>query len=131
MFWAINYSWRYIESCRRRIQSQLRNFREIEHPDIEFEVEFCRNLVVMLEASFQHRSRRREGTDGNVLNEVRMLSDSILANSAILEVDKTIEYDPDATVLGLPIGSEICPSVADFERISQAFFEEIVTRYAA
>lgn len=131
MVWSIHYSRNYIDNSRRRIQSQLRVFQGLNNPSREFEIEYFRNLVVMLQASFQHRSRQFEGSDGNPLNEVRMLSESILANSSILEIDKTIEYEPSHSVLGLPIGSDICPSEAEFERLSEAFFEELTRRYAA
>jgi hypothetical protein len=42
-----------------------------------------------------------EGKDGNPLNEVRVLCNSILENKSVLRANKTIKLKPDASVLKL------------------------------
>jgi hypothetical protein len=45
--------------------------------------------------------------DGNPLNEVRMLCDSILRNGGVLAADKTIKFNPAQSVLKLRVGDPI------------------------
>jgi hypothetical protein len=86
---------------------------------------------VVLENSFTHRSRTLEGKDGNPLNEVRMLCNSILQSHGVLAMDKTINYNPAKTILQIPIGQEILLTEADFISLSQAFFAEIENKFLA
>ena len=48
-----------------------------------------------------------EGKDGNPLNEVRMMGNSILQNHGVLSADKTIKYNPAKSILKLQVGAEI------------------------
>lgn len=63
-----------------------------------FEQSFLANLVLVLDHFFVHRTRALEGKDGNALNEVRMLCDSILLNDSVMTANKTIKYDPARSV---------------------------------
>jgi hypothetical protein len=73
-----------------------------------FEPLFFGNLVLRLECCcFVHRAGGSEGKDGNPLNEVRMLSNSILQNGGVLTADKTIKYKPETSVLKLKIGERL------------------------
>jgi hypothetical protein len=47
-----------------------------------FELVLFNDLVLVLDAFFVHQARGIEGKDGNPLNEVRMLCNSILQNTA-------------------------------------------------
>jgi hypothetical protein len=94
-----------------------------------FEPLFFNNLVLVLEGSFAHRLRGREGKDGNALNEVRMLSQSILQNGGVLARDATIRYDARRSVLKLAFGDEIRLNEADFVRLCRAYFSEIERRF--
>jgi hypothetical protein len=55
-----------------------------------------------------HRARGLEGKDGNPLNEVRMLCDSILQKDGVMTADKTIKFDPAKSVLRLQPGDGKC-----------------------
>ena len=87
-----NYERTYIDECRRRVESQLCAYDELIAATTKqaatdktrlntaidgFESVFFSNMVLALDASFMHRSRTIEKKDGNPLNEVRMLSNSI------------------------------------------------------
>jgi len=67
--------------------------------------------------------------DGNPLNEVRMLCNSMMTNHNILGADKTIKYDPAKSVLKYRFGDQIKLNEADFTRLSGAFFAEIERKY--
>jgi hypothetical protein len=94
-----------------------------------FEVPFLNSLTVVLDSSFVHRSRTLELKDGNPLNEVRMLCNSILQNRAILTADKTIKYNPSKAVLQFAIGQEIRMRLPDFIRLRDAFLAEIESKF--
>ena len=94
-----------------------------------FEPVFFNNMVLTLDSYFTHRARALEGKDGNPLNEVRMLCNSLVQNGGVLAADKTIRFKPDASVLGCEIGDEIQLTQADFGRLGDAFFAELESKY--
>jgi hypothetical protein len=94
-----------------------------------FEPLFFNNLVLVLDNFFVHRARGLEKKDGNPLNEVRMLCNSILQNDGMLAADKTIKFNPSKSVLKLQIGDEIKLTEADFVRLFRAFFDEIEAKF--
>ena len=63
------------------------------------------------------------------MNEVRVLSDSLMENNGVLRADKSIKLSPAKSVLGCQAGDEIKLKEADFVRLSEAFFAEIEGRY--
>src|SRR5262249_23516673 len=82
---------------------------------------FFNGLVVVLDGCFVHRSRTIEGKDGNPLNEVRMLCNSILQHRGVLTADKTIKYNPSKSILKRQVGDEIKLTEADFVLLCTAF----------
>ena len=86
-------------------------------------------LVVALDRAFVHRVRKNEGKDGNALNEVRMITDSVLENGGVLAANSTIKYRPENAVLGLAVGDEIVVDADGFARLLDAFLAEIEARY--
>jgi hypothetical protein len=133
----------YLAACRANIERQLGAYQRLikaaqghapapsqRSVRSEFDLLFFRNLIVLLDAMFVHRTRAREGKDGNPLNEVRMLCESVLKTSGVLTANSSIKYDPTKTVLGLRIGDDIQVSEADFKRLALAFFSEIETKFA-
>ncbi len=64
--------------------------------------------------------RGREGKDGNPLNEVRVLSGSLLERGGTLTIDKSITWRPVTTVLGLEPGDTIALDAARFARLADA-----------
>jgi hypothetical protein len=133
----------YIAACRANIDRQLGAHRRLinaaqgqaptpspQSVTSEFDLLFFRNLIVLLDAMFVHRTRAREGKDGNPLNEVRMLCESVLQSSGVLAANSSIKYYPTQTVLGLRIGDDIRIGEAEFTRLAQVFFAEIDTKFA-
>ncbi|MBC8171450.1 MAG: hypothetical protein H7X77_07245 [Anaerolineae bacterium] len=108
-----NYPQAYIDECRARIQAQVAAYQNLlttarqtstanEAPlnaAIEaFNPVFFNNMVLQLDWLFVHRSRTLEKKDGNPLNEVRVLCDSIMNNRNKMSVDKSIKLDPAKSV---------------------------------
>jgi hypothetical protein len=134
------YTKDYVNSCRSKIEAQLAAYRVLAGAAREkagdssasaatFEPLFFNNLVLVLDRFFVHRARGLEGKDGNPLNEVRMLCDSILQKDGVMTADKMTKFDPAKSVLRLQPGDEIRLSEADFVRLSNAFFAEIVAKF--
>ncbi len=96
-----------------------------------FERPFFNHMVVVLDASFIHRTRGREGKDGNPMNEVRLLSASILENDGVLLADKQIRLAPETSVLGYAAGDPIALSEEDFVRLAEGFFAGIEATFRA
>ena len=131
----------YIDACRSRMEAQLAAYKILTssaHKDEaparrsaaeSFEPLFLNNLILVLDAYFVHRTRAKEGKDGNPLNEVRMLCNSILRHDGVLSADKTIQYKPETSVLKLRIGDEIALDETQFQLLFDAFFAEIQLRF--
>ena len=95
----------------------------------ELEHDFAELMVVSLDAAFVHRVRAQEGKDGNPLNEVRMLADSILTNQSVLAGSSTIRYDPGRSIVGTGVGEPIRVSLDQLSVLGSAFHDEIAARY--
>jgi hypothetical protein len=76
------YTQDYIDACRARVDVDLRAYRKQvgKTPSKEFEVRFFNDQVLLLDHMFVHRLTGIEGKDGNPLNKVRVLCNSILLN---------------------------------------------------
>ena len=96
-----------------------------------FESVFFNNMVLVLDSYFTHRMRGIEGKNGNPLNEVRVLCNSMLENNDTMAANTTIKMDPAKSVLKYRIGDKIRLNERDFLLISKAFFAEIESRYAS
>ena len=135
------YSQDYIDACRARVDANLRVYRKQvgKAPSKEFEVRYFNDQVLLLDYMFVHRLSGIEGRDGNPLNEVRVLCNSILLNQGKLQVDKlpgwpnsavsSLKLPPEKSLLKLRVGDDVKLSEADFVRLSKAFFAEIEKKY--
>ena len=131
----------YIAACRARVDADLRAYRSQvgKTSSKEFEACFFNDQVLLLDYMFVHRLSGIEGKDGNPLNEVRVLCNSILLNRGKLQVDKLpgwpnsavagIKLPPEKSVLKLKAGDDVRLSEADFERLSKAFFAELEKKF--
>ena len=124
------YPREFIDTCRARVESDVASYRTLAAGATDgFESTFFNNMLVVLDHSFVHRLRTVEGKDGNPLNEVRVLCDSLLSNKGLMGSDKTINLAPAKSVLKHQVGDPIKLTAADFERISEAFFAEIERKF--
>jgi hypothetical protein len=132
----------YIDACRAKVEADLRAYRAQvgEAPSAEFESRFFNDQVLLLDYMFVHRLSGIEGKDGNPLNEVRVLCNSILLNRGKLQVAKlpgwpnsavsSLTLAPERSVLKLKQGDEVKLTEDDFVRLSEAFFAEIERKYS-
>jgi hypothetical protein len=96
-----------------------------------FEPRFAEALTLALDRSFVHRLRAVAGKDGNPLNEVAVLAESLLVDGGAVRPSSGIKLDREQAVLGLAPGDAIALSAADFERLAEAFLGEIEARFVA
>ena len=81
-------------------------------------------MTMVLDRYFVHRIRRVTGKDGNPLNEVELLTESLLTGDGTLRGNNVIKFVPDESVLKLDIGDRIKLTAAQFERLAKAFLAE-------
>ena len=132
----------YIAACRARVDADLRAYRSAvgKTPSREFEARFFDDQVLLLDYMFVHRLSGIEGKDGNPLNEVRVLCNSILLNRGKLQVDKLpgwpnsavsgLKLPPEKSLLKIQVGDEVRLTEGDFVRLSKAFLSEIEKKYS-
>jgi hypothetical protein len=130
-----SYQQDFVDQCRASVAARIAAFDALaataDPAAIEaFEPTFFNDLVLVLDHHFLHRGRNFEGKDGNPLNEVRMLCDSLVENGGTMAPDKTIRMKPDQTVLNYAVGDEIAVRKDGFRRLADGFFAEIESRYA-
>ena len=135
-----HYDQDYVDSCRTRFAAQVSAYddlvaaakdgQRLDSARQAFEPLFFNNLVQVLDHVFVHRLRTVEGKDGNPLNEVRVLCESLLHNDGVLAADKQIKLKPDASVLGYEVGDRFALKKDDFVRLSSAYFAEIESKFA-
>jgi len=134
MLAVTSYKPDFVKECRAKVDRQLQSYKALAKaapgvPLEAFAAEFFKSMVLALDHYFLHRLRNAESKDGNPLNEVRMLCNSIVDNNCIMQLDKTIKYDATKSVTGIKIGEEIKLNEAVFERLAREFFEEIEKKY--
>jgi hypothetical protein len=94
-----------------------------------FEPLLFNDMTLVLDRYFVHRLRSTTGKDSNPLNEVELLSNSLIENDGQLRGNSVIKYKPDDSVLKLEPGEPIRLSAPDFERLSNAFFAELQAKF--
>ena len=144
MFCVNHYPIKYIGECRVKMEDLIASYRNLINTiskqnvndeirltaAIEsFETVFFNNMVMVLDSYFVHRSRIIEKKDGNPLNEVRMLCNSLMNNNSIMTAESTIKFNPAKSVLKYQLGDEINLTEEKFELLSTAFFDEMEKKY--
>ena len=95
----------------------------------DFEPLFFNNLVLALDRYFVHRVRAVSGRNGNPLNEVELLADSLMNNNAVLRGNSVVAYTPAASIVKLELGDDIRLTAAEFADLADAFFAELEARF--
>ena len=137
-----NYTREEIDHAKATIDQQIATYKTLveavgsttSDPEVAsaleaFEPRFFNSMTLALDRYFVHRVRVVSGRDGNPLNEVELLSDSLMNNDGVLRGNNVIKLIPDQSVLKLDIGDPIRLDAARFERVSKAFFAELEARF--
>jgi hypothetical protein len=134
-----SYTPEELQTARTAIAEQLDAYRRLTaavagDADAEvalaaFEPRFFNNLTLALDRYFVHRIRPVTGKDGNPLNEVELLSESLMSNGGLLKGSTVIKYVPAESVTKLAVGDRIAFTEAEFERLAEAFFAELERRF--
>ena len=128
MLGRANYPVAYIKAVNTRVDRVLKAFDQAK-PAEPFASEALLDVIVGLEMAFVHRLRGQEGKDGNPLNEVRMITASVLEFGGVMTLDKTIRWKPEASVTGLKNGDKIALDRKQVGKLVDAFFEELAKKY--
>jgi hypothetical protein len=132
------YPREYIERCREKIDADVAAYRTLATtaganagPALcELETRYFNNLALVLDACFVHRLRTVEGKDGNPLNEVRVLVNSLLLHDGVMTPESGIKLVPAKSVLQIPFGETIALTEAQFVALATAFFAEIERKFS-
>jgi hypothetical protein len=139
-----SYSHDYVDATRAKIDAQLDAYNDLVAAAraaagardtklaaaiAAFEALFFNHMVLALDNYFLHRGRNLEGKDGNPLNEVRVLCNSITNNDATMLKDNTIKMKPASSVLTYEVGDDIRLTEDDFRRLAKAFLAEIENKF--
>jgi hypothetical protein len=113
---------------------QLANAIDSSDPGVEAALEaieplLFNNMTLVLDRYFVHRLRMVTGKDGNPLNEVELMTESLMNNDGVLRGNNVIKLVPEETVLKLEIGDRIRLTAAQFERLSKAFLAQIQAKF--
>ena len=120
-----------VEACRDNCDALLAAWGANDVEDSTLETLVFGQAVVVLHTWFGHRDRGLEGGDGNAMNEVRVIADSIVDNDAVLRVEGPITWVPARTVLRLAVGDEVEITADGFERLTAAYLAAIEATYPA
>jgi hypothetical protein len=118
-----------VESCRDNCDALIAAWGANEVDDTTLESLVFGQAVVVLHTWFGHRRRELEGGDGNPMNEVRVIADSIVDNDAVLRVEGPITWVPERTVLRLAVGDDVQITANGFERLTAAYLAAIESTY--
>jgi hypothetical protein len=130
-----------LDRARTAINSQLTAYRDlVEAADATkdqkvssalaaFDPLFFDNMTLVLDRYFVHRLRAVTGKDGNPLNEVEMICDSLISNDGVMLASDVINLIPDQSIVQLQVGDPIELNLADFERLSGAFFADLERKF--
>src|SRR4051794_40272899 len=94
-----------------------------------FEPHLFNELALALDRRFVHRLRVVTGKDGNALNELELMTESLMNNDAVMRTNNVIKLKPGETVLKIEPGERIALSAAQFERLSEAVLREIRAKF--
>ncbi len=95
----------------------------------DFEGRFFNDMTLVLDRYFVHRLRGAAGKDGNPLNEVELICESLINNDGVLRGNNVVKYVPAGSVVKLELGDRIHLTRDQFDRLSTAFFAELEQRF--
>lgn len=95
----------------------------------DFQTLVFTTMVLALDRPFVHRLRKVTGKDGNPLNEVEVICESLMNNNAVMGESTVIKLRASDSVLKLDAGDSIRINADDFERLANAFLAELERKF--
>jgi hypothetical protein len=124
MLLRTGYDRHYVAGCRESVGAAVEELRRVGAGSAAWN-----QLVPALDRWFSLRNPKLEGRDGNPLNEVRAIAESITEHGAVMVVPKGIQLEPDTSVLGFADGDEISLDGGAFERLFDAFLAQVEAKF--
>jgi hypothetical protein len=94
-----------------------------------FEPRFLATLVLALDRYYVHRLRVTSGKDGNALNEVELLTESLLRGDGVFHTNNVIRYVPEQAIVKLRPGEPVQLSVDELDQLTEAFFSTLEQKF--
>ena len=94
-----------------------------------FEPLLLNTLTLALDRYYVHRLRSSTGKDGNPLNELELLTESLMNNDGVFRGNNVIKFVPHASVVKVSPGERIRLTLDDFERLEKAFFTDLERKF--
>ena len=124
MLLRTGYDRPYVAACRESVGAAVEELRRVGAGSAAWN-----QLVPALDRWFAIRNPKVEGRDGNPLNEVRAIAESVIEHGAVMTVPKGIRLAPETSVLGFAEGEEISLGEDAFERLFDAFLAEVEAKF--
>jgi len=124
MLLRTGYDRHYVATCRESVGAAVEELRRVQAGSAAWN-----QLVPALDRWFGIRNPRVEGRDGNPINEVRMIAESVTEHGSVIVVPKGIKLAPETSVLGFEEGEEISLDGDAFERLFDAFLAEVEEKF--
>lgn len=124
MLLRTGYDRRYVGACRESVGAAVEELRRVGAGSAAWN-----QLVPALDRWFAIRNPKVEGRDGNPINEVRVIAESVTEHGAVMTVPKGIKLEPEASVLGFDAGEELSLDGDAFERLFDAFLVEVEEKF--
>jgi len=124
MLLRTGYDRHYVATCRESVGAAVEELRRVQAGSAAWN-----QLVPALDRWFGIRNPRVEGRDGNPINEVRVIAESVTEHGSVIVVPKGIKLAPETSVLGFEEGEEISLDGDAFERLFDAFLAEVEEKF--
>jgi hypothetical protein len=90
---------------------------------------FFNNMTLVLDRLFVHRVRNVSGKDGNPLNEVELMTESLMNNGGVMQGNNVIRLVPEQSIVKAKFGEAITLTAPQFEKLAKAYFAEVEARF--
>ena len=126
--------------ARAALRAQLAAWDDLDKATVDpdarsaldaLEPQFFNGLVMVLDRDFVHRVRMVTGNGNNALNEVELLTESLMNNDGVLRTGTVVTYDAAGSVTGLEPGERIALDRDTFDRLADAFFAALEERFVS
>jgi hypothetical protein len=124
MLLRTGYDRHYVANCRESVGAAVEEMRRVGAGSAAWN-----QFVPALDRWFALRNPKVEGRDGNPINEVRAIAESVTEHGSVMVIPRGIKLSPETSVLGFEPDEEISLDADSFERLFDAFLAEIEERY--